>query len=345
MAAAEVTDPMFTGSTASVTPGISSGQEVGDVTSRSVFATLYCIQAILTLVGNGFILFVLCRWDRWMFCMGGWMNGWMNGWMVGRWMFCMGGWMNRWMVDRWMFCMGGWMNGWMVGRWMFCMGGWMNRWMVDGLHGWMDEWMHGWIGGYFAWLNGCFARLAGCFIWMGLWIDGSVDVLHGWLDVFHGWACFWPMDLWMLCMDGRVDGWIGRCFAWMDGWIDGWLVLALTYIFSFLPATVYPVLYSSFCSGKTIEVSWYFTELGTHDRTAWTVFICFWSFHDVMNLNCEKRTTLKRGKSTRNNHNKNKQVAPSWNWCQFPIQTATEPLEGKHTHLLGFMLCGINLHF
>lgn len=79
MAAAEATDPMFTGSTASVTPGISSGQEVGDVTSRSVFAILYCIQAVLTLVGNGFILFVLCRWDRWMVCMGGWMSGWTDG--------------------------------------------------------------------------------------------------------------------------------------------------------------------------------------------------------------------------------------------------------------------------
>lgn len=146
MAAAEVTDPMFTGSTAFVTPGISSGQEVGDVTSRSVFAILYCIQAVLTLVGNGFILFVLCRWDRWMFCMGGWMNGWM--------------------VDRWMFCMGEWTNGW----------------MVDSLHGWMDEWMDGWIGGYFAWLNGCFARLAGCFTWMGVWTDGSVGVLHGLVD-------------------------------------------------------------------------------------------------------------------------------------------------------------------
>ena len=69
MTTAEVTDTMSTeeDSTAARTTAISSGREVDDDTTRLVLAILYCSQAVLTSAGNGLVLFVLCRWVRWLY--------------------------------------------------------------------------------------------------------------------------------------------------------------------------------------------------------------------------------------------------------------------------------------
>jgi hypothetical protein len=40
--------------------------------------------------------------------------------------------------------------------------------------------------------------------------------VNGWMGGWYG-----RVDLWTVCMDRRMNGWINGLHEWMDGWMNG----------------------------------------------------------------------------------------------------------------------------